>query len=169
MDQVKENLILISSGKIDSIDNKSRDEYKKRKLLHEVNFTAYKVSKGSEFKLTIEKAVTDLTPEMIASGSWKTANFKPYNFAALGISPQAGHLHPLLKVRAEYRQIFLEMGFSEMPTNNYVESSFWNFDALFQPQQHPARDAQDTFFISDPAKSTEFPPEYLEKVKKVHR
>lgn len=35
-----------------------------------------------------------------------------------------------------------------MPTNNYVESSFWNFDALFQPQQHPARDAQDTFFLS---------------------
>lgn len=30
----------------------------------------------------------------------------------------------------------------------YVESSFWNFDALFQPQQHPARDAHDTFFIS---------------------
>jgi len=38
--------------------------------------------------------------------------------------------------------------FSEMPTNNFVESSFWNFDALFQPQQHPARDAHDTFFIS---------------------
>jgi phenylalanyl-tRNA synthetase alpha subunit len=35
-----------------------------------------------------------------------------------------------------------------MPTNNFVESSFWNFDALFQPQQHPARDAHDTFFIS---------------------
>lgn len=38
--------------------------------------------------------------------------------------------------------------FSEMPTNNFVESSFWNFDALFQPQQHPARDAHDTFFTS---------------------
>ena len=35
-----------------------------------------------------------------------------------------------------------------MPTNNFVESSFWNFDALFQPQQHPARDAHDTFFVS---------------------
>ena len=34
-----------------------------------------------------------------------------------------------------------------MPTNNYIESSFWNFDALFQPQQHPARDAHDTFFL----------------------
>ena len=38
--------------------------------------------------------------------------------------------------------------FCEMPTNNFIESSFWNFDALFQPQQHPARDAHDTFFIS---------------------
>jgi phenylalanyl-tRNA synthetase alpha subunit len=35
-----------------------------------------------------------------------------------------------------------------MPTNNYIENAFWNFDALFQPQQHPARDAHDTFFIS---------------------
>jgi phenylalanyl-tRNA synthetase alpha subunit len=35
-----------------------------------------------------------------------------------------------------------------MPTNNYIENSFWNFDALFQPQQHPARDAHDTFFVS---------------------
>lgn len=42
------------------------------------------------------------------------------------------------------------MGFEEMPTNNYVESGFWNFDALFVPQQHPARDLQDTFYISDP-------------------
>ena len=35
-----------------------------------------------------------------------------------------------------------------MPTNNFVESSFWNFDSLFQPQQHPARDAHDTFFMA---------------------
>ncbi len=37
--------------------------------------------------------------------------------------------------------------FTEMPTNKFVESSFWNFDALFQPQQHPARDMHDTFFL----------------------
>lgn len=86
----------------------------------------------------------------------------------IGYSPDSGHLHPLLKVRSEFRQIFLEMGFSEMPTNNYVESSFWNFDSLFQPQQHPARDAHDTFFISDPALCENFPNSYLEKVKQVH-
>ena len=38
--------------------------------------------------------------------------------------------------------------FAEMPTSNFVDSGFWNFDALFVPQQHPARDLQDTFYIS---------------------
>jgi len=42
------------------------------------------------------------------------------------------------------------MGFEEMATDKFVESGFWNFDALFVPQQHPARDMQDTFFLSDP-------------------
>ena len=53
-----------------------------------------------------------------------------------------------MQVRAQFRKIFIQMGFEEMPTNNFVESSFWNFDVLFQPQQHPARDAHDTFFLS---------------------
>jgi phenylalanyl-tRNA synthetase alpha chain len=52
------------------------------------------------------------------------------------------------QVRSQFRKIFTQMGFEEMPTNNYVENSFWNFDALFQPQQHPARDAHDTFFLT---------------------
>jgi phenylalanyl-tRNA synthetase alpha chain len=55
-----------------------------------------------------------------------------------------------MKVRHEFRQIFFEMGFEEMPTNKFVETGFWNFDALFVPQQHPARDLQDTFYVSDP-------------------
>ena len=59
----------------------------------------------------------------------------------------AGALHPLMKVREEFRNIFFEMGFTEMPTNRFVESSFWNFDSLFVPQQHPAREMQDTFYV----------------------
>jgi len=151
-----------------NVSEKTLSEYKKRKLVEEKTVKRYIITKGENFTTKVEKAATELTAEMIASGDWKTANFKPYNFEALGIQPPTGHLHPLLKVRAEYRQIFLEMGFSEMPTNNFVESSFWNFDALFQPQQHPARDAHDTFFISDPAEAINFPMDYLEKVKSVH-
>ena len=55
-----------------------------------------------------------------------------------------------------------------MNTSRYVESSFWNFDSLFQPQAHPARDAHDTFFVSTPAKSTVEDKEYFSNVKRVH-
>lgn len=110
------------------------------------------------------------------SGLWQTAKFKPYNFNAVGVLPSGGALHPLMKVREEFRNIFFEMGqvwflllfvndvakqsdtnkkhmylvsysFTEMPTDRYVESSFWCFDSLFVPQQHPARESQDTFYL----------------------
>jgi phenylalanyl-tRNA synthetase alpha chain len=90
---------------------------------------------------------------------------------ALGLPLPCGHLHPLLKVRTQFRKIFTQMGFSEMPTSNYVESSFWNFDALFQPQQHPARDAHDTFFLTKPATTpiSTVPSEYAAVVKQTHQ
>jgi len=114
------------------------------------------------------KPETDITREMLLSGSWQISTFRPANLNADGIPPQGGHLHPLLKVRKEFRSIFLELGYEEMPTNNFVESSFWNFDALFQPQSHPARDAHDTFFLSDPAETLIIPQDYLERVQEMH-
>lgn len=167
-DVIQKHLIEINTGKGQDIPDSVRNEYKKRKLLQEVVTKSFILTKGAEFALELKKLDTDLTSEMLTSGSYKNLKFKAYNFEALGAPTERGQLHPLLKVRTEFRQIFLEMGFSEMPTNNYVESSFWNFDALFQPQQHPARDAQDTFFISHPAKSDKFPAKYLENVKKAH-
>jgi phenylalanyl-tRNA synthetase alpha chain len=131
-------------------DAKIIADLKKRKLLNMQKVISFRISKGPKFALELVKEETDLTAEMLASGSWKTAAFKPYNFNALGADQHAGALHPLNKVRQEFRQIFFEMGFTEMPTNRFVESGFWNFDALFVPQQHPARDLQDTFYVSDP-------------------
>lgn len=152
----------------EDVNDNDKKELKKRKLISEVNIKGLLVSKGESFTTSLAKQEADLTPEMIASGSWKGKQFKKYNFESLGVVPSSGHLHPLMKVRSEFRQIFFSMGFSEMATNRYVESSFWNFDALFQPQQHPARDAHDTFFVSDPAISTTFPEDYLDRVKTVH-
>nr|XP_033779879.1 phenylalanine--tRNA ligase alpha subunit isoform X1 [Geotrypetes seraphini] len=167
-DSVKEKLQMVLQGQAASLDEKEKGEMKKRKLLTEVTVKTYLIRKGSAFSPTITKQETDLTQEMIASGSWRDKMFKPYNFDALGLTLDCGHLHPLMKVRSQFRQIFLEMGFTEMPTNNFIESSFWNFDALFQPQQHPARDQHDTFFLLDPAEAMQFPMDYLERVKKVH-
>ncbi|RDL36663.1 Class II aaRS and biotin synthetase [Venustampulla echinocandica] len=131
-------------------DPKVITDLKKRKLIKMQKLISFKIQKGPKFALEIAKEETDLTADMIASGAWKSASFKPYNFNALGADQNAGALHPLNKVRQEFRQIFFEMGFEEMPTNKFVETGFWNFDALFVPQQHPARDLQDTFYISDP-------------------
>jgi len=141
----------------------------RRKLVVLVKRKSFNVQKGRNFASTFTKPVAELTEEMLRSGAWKTAAFKGYNFTALGANVGGGHLHPLMKVRKEFRMILLQMGFEEMPTNKWVESGFWNFDALFQPQQHPARDSHDTFFIKGKAARTNrVPDHYLERVKQVH-
>ncbi|ORX80740.1 hypothetical protein K493DRAFT_242506 [Basidiobolus meristosporus CBS 931.73] len=166
-DQTKEDLIVIQETGSHPNAEVLKD-LKRRKLCDKQKVTTYSVKKGAKFALTIQKQATELTYEMMQSGEWKNQTFKKYNFDAVGITPPGGHLHPLLKVREEFRQIFFEMGFTEMPTNKFVESSFWNFDALFQPQQHPARDMHDTFFLKDPATTNSFPEELLKKVKDIH-
>ncbi|KAI8909578.1 tRNA synthetases class II core domain (F)-domain-containing protein [Gorgonomyces haynaldii] len=160
--------VLLSIKQTGTGDDKVLQQLKKRKLVVSQKRASYKVTKGYKFTTVIVEEATDISQEMLVSGEWKNTQFKSYNFEALGVTIKAGHLHPLLKVRDEFRQIFLELGFSEMPANKYVESSFWNFDALFQPQQHPARDAHDTFFLSEPQTTDKFPMEYLERVKKIH-
>lgn len=157
-----------SSGSLDN--KKDLQELKKRKLITPTKVFTFSVAKGTEFSTEIKQLETDITADMIQSGSWKEAEFKPYNFNSEGMIPQSGALHPLNKVREEFRQIFFSLGFSEMPANQYVESGFWNFDTLFVPQQHPARDLQDTFYLKDPM--TALPPtdkEFIENIKAVHQ
>jgi phenylalanyl-tRNA synthetase alpha chain len=85
------------------------------------------VKKGPQFSTSTTKPETDLTVDMLtssvpcllldfkwlrnsSSGSWKTSTYKKYNFETEGIPTSGGALHPLLKVREEIRNIFLEMG-----------------------------------------------------------
>lgn len=152
------------------LEPKEIADLKKRKCIKESKETVFDLRKSAGFSTTVVKPETELTKELLDSGEWATRTFKEYNYNAEGVRPPHGFLHPLLKLRTAYRQIFLEMGFEEMPTSNFVESSFWNFDALFQPQQHPARDAHDTFFLSEPASAQHDPPaEYLERVRDIHQ
>ncbi|KAF8630340.1 hypothetical protein AX15_002990 [Amanita polypyramis BW_CC] len=156
-----------STGSLNSGENSLAD-LRKRKLIIQRKGQWFTVRKGPNFSTSIAKPETDLTVDMLTSGAWKTSAFKKYNFEADGIPPTGGAFHPLLKVREEIRNIFLEMGFSEMPTSSFVESGFWCFDALFVPQQHPARDLQDTFYLSDPKYSLPPPPDYYKRVATTH-
>lgn len=168
-DQEKEQLEKYQQNPdADAHDKKVLDALKKRKLVNVVSQKSYKVTKGVNFAPVRAKLQTDLTVEMIRNGTWKDAKFKKFNFNAQGQLPDGGHLHPLLKVRNLFREILLEMGFNEMPTDKFVESSFWNFDTLFQPQSHPARDMHDTFFLKNPVSCKEIPAEYGERVQAVH-
>ncbi|MCX9082832.1 MAG: phenylalanine--tRNA ligase subunit alpha [Candidatus Methanoperedens sp.] len=118
----------------------------------------------AEGGLTIEEEIAQLTPTIITSGSWKNARIRPYDIHTR-IQPIYGaKLHPYRRLINEMRQIFLEMGFTEIK-GDIVQSSFWNFDALFQPQEHPAREMQDTFHL---ATECDLPTEYIKPVKEMH-
>lgn len=83
VDTVQEHLIEVKKG-IDNLTTNVRNDYKKRKLLQEVTVKSFLLSKGPQFSTTIKKLETDLTSEMLLTGAWKTLQFKPYNFDALG-------------------------------------------------------------------------------------
>jgi phenylalanyl-tRNA synthetase alpha chain len=165
-----------SSSSSSSVSEDEVKSLKRRKLVTQVVRKSYKVQKGVEFNIERRKRIADLTKEMFGNKAEMPPNshwsdvgpFKPINLNAMGAPIQGGSFHPLLKVRAEFRRILMEMGFEEMPTSKWVESSFWNFDSLFQPQSHPARDAHDTFFMKEPRLANGCPEDYYERVKKTH-
>ncbi|WOL09555.1 phenylalanine--tRNA ligase alpha subunit, cytoplasmic [Canna indica] len=165
-DKVKILLKRVEDGKV--VDANDAADLLKRKLIVKQTWRGYTLRKGPKYVLKRKKAATDLTREHLQKGDWKDLEFKEYNLNAQVQPLQIGYLQPLLEVREEIQNIFLQMGFEEMPTNNFVESSFWNFDALFQPQQHPARDSHDTFFLKAPSSTKYLPEDYVERVKRVH-
>jgi phenylalanyl-tRNA synthetase alpha chain len=88
-----------------------------------------------------------LTTELITSGKWKETNFSALDVQAPAPVIHPGRRHPLIEIIEETKEIFIGLGFSEIE-GPVIQSGFWNFDALFVPQDHPAREMQDTFYIS---------------------
>lgn len=108
---------------------------------------------------------TNVTSEMLRTQEWKTKSFKEYDFSIPAKNTKIGRIHPLTCAIERIEKIFGEMGFEEME-GNCIESSFWNFDALFQPQDHPARELADTFYLEGEELLPE--KELVKKVKQAH-
>ncbi len=111
--------------------------------------------------------IAQLTPEIIKSKSWKGRQFRYYDINAEFEGAIPARLHPLHLFIDKVRKIWLGMGFTEIK-GPAVESAFWNFDALFVPQNHPARDMQDTFFIEGMELDND-DMEFMHKVSSMHR
>ncbi|MEX0855059.1 MAG: phenylalanine--tRNA ligase subunit alpha [Nitrosopumilaceae archaeon] len=77
-------------------------------------------------------------------------------------------IHPLKETINEIREIFVSLGFSEV-LGNLAQPSFWNFDALFTPQDHPAREMQDTFYLKDMKASKFATSSQINQVSRSHK
>lgn len=113
------------------------------------------------------RQVTQLGSELLRSGEWRDADLRPYDVTLPAQTIHPAKVHPIVSIFEQTRRVFLELGFSEI-VSPYVESSFWDFDALFQPQDHPARDMQDTFYIERPAEARLPDDALVERVRRTH-
>jgi len=98
-----------------------------------------------EFSLRTE-TVGSLTPGILSDGSWREARFRKYKVDIPPSRIHMGRLHPYRQFLDIVRKKFTAMGFTEM-RGSLAENEFWNNDALFMPQFHPARDIHDAYFI----------------------
>jgi len=113
------------------------------------------------------RKVTQLTPELLAEGGWREVELQPYDVTLAAKRIYPGKEHPFQRTLDRVRRVFLEMGFEEI-VSPWVESSFWDFDALFQPQDHPARDMQDTFYVARPDRCRLPDDALVERVRATH-
>jgi len=120
-----------------------------------------------EKRLEIVSEVSQLTPELIISGKWREAKLRKFDVTAPGPEFYPAKVHPLQQAIQQAREIFLEMGFTEI-RGPLVETAFWNFDALFQPQDHPAREMMDTFYLANPKAGGLPKKSVVEAVAKTH-
>ena len=97
----------------------------------------------------IQEEINQVTSAIIKNNEWTQKAIRPYDIHAFAPAVYGGKAHPLVHLISEIRQIFVEMGFQEIQ-GDYVESCFWNMDVLFIPQDHPAREMQDTFYCKVP-------------------
>lgn len=116
---------------------------------------------------SLELGIRALTADIIKSGKWKEVILTPYDVTASPPEIFIGKKHPYLEFLEEVKELLFAMGFEEM-YGPYVESEFWNFDVLFQAQDHPARTIHDNFQVKGVIPHIDAPEELILKVKEVH-
>ena len=114
-----------------------------------------------------ESEISRLTSEMIRNGSWKDFKLKEYN---LNVSPPAfygGKKQPYASFLDWVKRKLIGLGFQEM-RGPLVELEFWNFDALFQAQDHSAREWSDVYRVANPKKGILPKADYVSLVQRAH-
>jgi phenylalanyl-tRNA synthetase alpha chain len=145
-----------------------------RNLVKTIRVSLKKVELTEEGKKLLEKqikpteAVNILTPELIRTGSWREVKFREYD---LEIEPRRiypNKKHMYIEFLEQVRRILIGMGFEEAE-GPHVETEFWNFDCLFQAQDHPAREVHDSYLLKYPDYKSELRnKDLVERVAETH-
>lgn len=120
--------------------------------LYEVTNLGKKLLKNlNKVKTYSKNTIESLDAEMLKTGSWKGKKFRHYDINT-GVPKLNGGKRHFVNQAIQYgKKIWLDMGFEEME-GSVTNTSFWDFDSLFVPQDHPAREMQDTFFLNEKGK-----------------
>ncbi len=163
-------LDLLKSGET-SVDDSVALKLKARGFLNIISKSEVIVSTDiSKKKMDLIKSVEDvsrLTPEMLVSGSWRNVNFKPYSMNVKPRKVYPGRLHPYRQFLDHLKTKLIGLGFEEMK-GPLIEQEFWNFDALYAPQDHSAREDSDILLINQPTHGKLVDEEYVNYVAKSH-
>jgi phenylalanyl-tRNA synthetase alpha chain len=153
----------------DSVSPEVRKELIKRGLAAEEESVQYLISITDDGRKIVDSGLNlveetgTLTSDQISSGAWRDLTLRRYDITKKPRPVWPGKIHPYQRLIDEMRRILLDMGFTEL-YGSVVQGAFWNFDALFQPQDHPAREMQDTFHLKE---RSELPVGW-EKVRDIH-
>lgn len=115
-------------------------------------------------KMFSQAYIEKLSPEILKSGLWQKMKFRPYDIHADVPLINIGKEHFVNEAIDDIKSIWTAMGFEEMKGTK-AQSAFWDLDSLFVPQDHPAREMQDTFYLDVEAAKL---PKIFNIVKKMH-
>lgn len=110
--------------------------------------------------------IEQLTPEIIVSREWTKRPIRWYDVEAWSPKAWGGRKNPLKLLADRVREIFISMGFKEM-RSPWVDMEFWCFDSMWIPQDHPAREMQSTYWLSQPQEGILPDEELINRVKEV--
>jgi phenylalanyl-tRNA synthetase alpha chain len=138
---------------------------KKRNKLEGIHITEFG---KKELSTSSDEYIGQIDRQMILTKSWKNKKFKKYDINLPIKEQNIVGLHPMRSLINEIKEIYISQGFKEV-SGPIVEPAFWVMDSLFIPQDHPARDAQDTFYLDNPNILKIEDEDFVKRMSKEHK
>src|SRR3989338_1919040 len=166
-----ENFLISLPKEKSELNQEILNELKKRKGMIKEESVKERIAalteKGREIsKLNLKSdMIESLNIKILKSKEWKNKDFRRYDIKINVPKIYPGKKHFVNEALDYARRIWLEMGFKEMK-GNMIQSSFWNFDALYTSQDHSVRDMHDTFYLN--GKGDLPSKEIINRVKSAH-